>query len=73
MLCTYQHCSIKGGSYTVQGLALQEVFFRGLLLALCCCDFGYFITLLIGIFWTLHQMCFDMFLGVAQMDLPCQH
>ena len=33
--------------------------------ALCFCDFGYFISLLIVMFWTLHPMCFDLFIEVA--------
>ena len=73
MLCTCKHCCIKGGSYTVLGLALQEVFSQGLLLALCCCDFGYFITLLVVIFWTLYQVCFDLFLGVALSFFQLSH
>ena len=64
VLCTCKHCYIQGESYTVQSLSLQEAFFQRLSLALCC-DFGYFITLLVVILWNFHWVCFDLFLGVA--------
>ena len=62
MFHTCEHCYIKGGLYTVQDLALGEVFLGDCYLL---CYFGYFITLLVVIFWTLHQMCFNLLLGVA--------
>ena len=36
-----------------------------MLLAVCFCDFGYFISLIVVMFWTPHEMCFGLFIEVA--------
>ena len=56
---------LKGWAIHCPGPGPSGGVFWRMLLALCCCDFGYFISLLLMMFWTLHKMCFNLFSDVA--------